>query len=97
VSVGGLNLVPVSDGPTCELCKWWLVKGSAEVSELVGGGGLDPLRVEVAADQSIALRPSKRVGEDLVGDGRPLLVNGHSPGQASDQGVRQRDAAAHGM
>jgi hypothetical protein len=57
---------------------------------LVEGGGLDPVAVYVASDQSVALGSAERIGQDLVGDpvegGMEVLVSTAPSVQLAEQG-----------
>jgi hypothetical protein len=65
--VGYFNQIPVRVDPAPESSEW-LFERSAEFGELIKGCGFNALGIEVAANQSVSLGASQRVGEDLVRD-----------------------------
>jgi hypothetical protein len=61
----GLYVGPALLGPSGKRQKR-LLKGAREVSELVQGGGLNPVVVDLTGDQTVALNAAKSFGEHLV-------------------------------
>lgn len=50
------------------------MEGPAQSGQLVEGGRLDVLGIEVASDQAVTFRAPERLGQHLVGDALDAIV-----------------------